>query len=309
MRFGLSWDVGSDEEPAPVWRAILGEMSAADGIGLDSAWVDEARDGPASCSQPAMLLTFASRRTASLHLRARRMVGGANVVRVAEEMTVLDVFSRGRAGIVVSSPGAEGIDPATVIERADFLLHAWSRMDFRYRGRSFRFPAHTDDEAPEGASEAPPGRVFQPQWDWGPILPDYLAVTPRPYSQRLPLWVEIDHPEVRSWAARNGVSPFVGADVPLAEAVSFLTRYRDEARTTATAEWQVEPVLERRMVLDGAADGEGIEGCAGEIAQQLWDLRRETGVSHVVWRRTRQQRGRTLSLSQFASQVQPLCQA
>jgi hypothetical protein len=182
-------------------------------------------------------------------------------------------------------------------------------MDFRYRGESFRFPAHTTDDTPMGASEAPVGTTHVPQWDWGPMLPDYLAVTPRPYAQRLPLWVEIDDPAVRSWAARSGVAPFVDADVPTADAVALLGAYRAEAADAGLADWLVEPVLERRISMGAAVDGEALEGSASEISQSIWDLRRETGIGHLVWRRTRSQRGKTLALGQFASEIQPLCQA
>ena len=309
MRFGLSWDVDPGEAPTTAWRSILTEMSAADGVGLDSAWLEEGREGPASCSQPSLFLTYASRRTLSLHLRARRRIAGANIARVAAELGVFDQFSRGRAGLVVSSPATEGAEAGVVIERADFLLHAWSRMDFRYRGTSFRFPGHTTDDAPQGASEAPVGTVHNPQWDWGANVPDYLAVTPRPFAQRLPLWMEIDDPAVRSWAARSGVSPFVGADVALDEAKALLCGYRAEAQSAGMPPWLVEPVLERRITVGGAGDGEGLAGSPTEIVQQVWDLRRETGIGQIVWRRTREQRGKTLALSQFASEIQPLCQA
>ena len=44
-------------------------------------------------------------------------------------------------------------------------------------------------------------------------MPDFLAVTPKPYATRPPIYVAIEDDETLEWAARNGVAPFVGVEV------------------------------------------------------------------------------------------------
>ncbi len=310
MRLGVSWDIDVGEEPRAAWRSIMTELSTADGLGLDSAWIEEGRDHDAACPAPAAFLAFAARRTSSIQLRAAgRRLAGTNIVRVAEEMAVLDTFARGRSGLAVGSPRRDGAEAPVVIERIDFLLSAWSSDELRYRGRSFRFPASTADDAPEGASHPPPGLAHRPQWEWGPATPPYLAVTPKPYASRLPVWVEIDDPAVREWAAEAGVSPYVGPDVPTATAVDLLTDYRRRARLASRRTDEVEPVVERRINPGGAGDEATLGGSPAEIVAGMRSLRAEAGVAHLVWRRTPKQRSRVLQLGTYASEIQPLCQA
>lgn len=309
MRLGVSWDIDDGEEPRSAWRSIMTELSTADGLGLDSAWVEEGRDHDAACSAPAAFLAFAARRTSSIQLRAAgRRLARTNVVRVAEEMAVLDTFARGRAGLAVGSPRREGAEAPVVIERIDFLLSAWSSEELRYRGSSFRFPASTGDDAPRGATHPSPGGAYRPQWEWGPATPPFLTVTPKPYASRLPVWVEIDDPAVREWAAEARVSPYVGADVPTATAVELLADYRQRARLAARKPYEVEPVVERRIDPGGPGDEATLGGSPAEIVSAIRDLRAEAGVAHLVWRRTPAQRGRVMQLSTYASDIQPLCQ-
>lgn len=309
MRLGVSWDIDAGEDPRSAWRSIMTELTTADGLGIDSAWVEEGREHDAACSAPAAFLAFAARRTSSIQLRvAGRRLAGTNVVRVAEEMAVVDTFARGRAGLGVASPRREAADAPVVIERIDFLLAAWSSDELRYRGTSFRFPASTADDAPAGASHPAPGNGHRPQWEWGPATPPFLAVTPKPYAPRPPVYVEIDDPAVLEWAAATGVSPYVGPDVPTGTALELLRAYRERAGRAGRKPYEVEPVIERRIDPEGEGDGQTVGGSPGDIVSVIRDLRVKAGVAHVVWRRTTEQRGRVAQLSTYASEIQPLCQ-
>lgn len=305
MRVGLSWDLdGSDA--AAAWGAVNAEAVAADRLGYDSIWIAEARDRPAACPSPAIWLTFLARRTANVGLRAVRLVTHANPVRVAEEIAVLDGFARGRAGVAFAAAGAQGVPAGRVHETADFVRHAWALDELRYRGDHVRFPSHTPDDAPAGASTPPWAPPYVPQWDWGPDTPDFLAVTPKPVSVAVPLHVDITEDDTLEWAARAGVSPLVGASTPTAEAVERLARYREVAASCGRARAEVEPVLERRLALDGVSDDHVLGGGSAELVEAIRAVTAPAGVTHLVWRRGPGSDG---DLVRFAGEVQPLLQA
>ena len=101
-------------------------------------------------------------------------------------------------------------------ETVDFVTSSWALDQMRYRGEHVRFPAHTPDDAPPGASVPEAGGDYVPQWEWGPETPDFLSITPKPYAPHVPVQVEIDDDETLQWAAKHGISPMVAADVPTA---------------------------------------------------------------------------------------------
>jgi alkanesulfonate monooxygenase SsuD/methylene tetrahydromethanopterin reductase-like flavin-dependent oxidoreductase (luciferase family) len=302
---GLSWDLG-DGEAAPAWAAVSAEAVAADGLGYDSIWIAEAREQPAACPSPAVWLTFLARRTRNATLRSVRLVARANPVRVAEETAVLDGFCRGRAGLAFVAAGPQGVPPGQVHETADFVRHAWALDEMRFRGDHIRFPSHTPDEAPAGASTPDWEPPYVPQWDWGPVTPDFLAVTPKPFATCPPLHVEIAEDDTLRWAARHGVSPLVRADTPTDEAIERLVRYREEAAAHGRARAEVEPVLERRLALDGTSDDRTLGGGATALVEAIREVTAATGTTHLVWRRGPGSDG---DLFRFASEVQPLLQA
>ncbi len=310
MRVGLSFDLDGAGEPEVIWRAVVDEVVFADNLGYDSAWVDESREGPASSAAPSFLLTFASRRTRCVQLRAaRRQIGRDSLVRVAEEVAVLDLFSRGRAGVAFAAASRQGLVPEQLHEAIDFLSTAWSSDEFRYRGAHVRFPEHTLEEAPVGASGPPRTGAYKPQWEQGPAMPDYLAITPKPYALRPPIAVEIDDDATLEWAAHNGVSPLVGAETSTDAAVERLARYRTLACAAGRRPSEVEVILERTISLDGEGDGAALGGSARALVEQVRGLRAETGLSHLVWRRRSDEIGRVDLLVSFAREVQPLLQA
>jgi alkanesulfonate monooxygenase SsuD/methylene tetrahydromethanopterin reductase-like flavin-dependent oxidoreductase (luciferase family) len=145
-----------------------------------------------------------------------------------------------------------------------------------------------------------------PQWEWGETTPDFLSITPKPYVPHTPVAVEIDDDETLEWAARNGISPMVGADLPTALAIERLARYRAIADEAGRARREVEAVLERRIALDGEADECALGGTPRDALNAIRDLRGKTAISHFVWRRN----GATpMDLYRFASEIQVLLQA
>jgi alkanesulfonate monooxygenase SsuD/methylene tetrahydromethanopterin reductase-like flavin-dependent oxidoreductase (luciferase family) len=304
MRIGISWDLGSLGPDAPTaWRSAVAEAVSADQLGYDSVWVHEDRR-PGGCPAPAVMLTWISRQTRNLALRELRGVTVANPVRIAEEVAVLDVFSRGRAGIGFASARAQGVPARRVQEVHDLVAAAWGSDELRFSGEHVRFPAHTPEDAPDGPSTPAPGRTYLPQWEWGPIIPDYLTITPKPFAARPPTYCEIVDDDILEWAAANGVSPFVGADTPTAEGVERLERYRQAADRHGRRPWQVEAVLERRMDLDGDTDELTLGGDVDTLVARLRDITAATGVTHLVWRRG----AGAGDMFRFALEVHPLLQ-
>lgn len=305
MRVGLSWEPSGGDVRA-AWSWITSEATQADGLGFDSVWIAESRDEVSSCPSPAVFLTFLARRTRSVNLRAKRLVTHANPVRIAEEIAVLDVFSRGRAGLALAAAGAQGVSPDRVHETLDFVTSAWSTDEVRYRGEFIRFPTHTPDDAPLGASTPTTRKRYVPQWEQGPVTPDFLAITPKPYAVLPPTNVEITDDETLEWAAHNGVSPLISAETPTSEAVERFERYRSIADSCGRRRSDVEPVFERYMSMDGKGDALVLGGDSAALIEQIRDIALTTAISHLVWRRRGPGDG---DLYRFAAEVQLLLQA
>ncbi len=307
MRVGLSWDLDRFDDPVAGWQEIVSEVAQADAMGFHSFWIHEARERAADCPEPSIFLTYLSQKTKSAQLRiAGRRVTRALPVHISEEVSVLDTFSRGRAGLVFAPASRQGVAPGHVHEMIDFVSSSWAVDEMRYRGDYVRFPAHTPDDAPAGASVPEAEGDYVAQWDWGSETPDFLSITPKPYVPHTPLGVEIDDDETLEWAAGHGVSPMVGADMSRGEAVDRLRRYCELADKAGRSRREVEAVLERRIALDGDGDECALGGSPRDILNAIRKLRGETGISHIVWRRT----GATpMDLYRFTSEVQVLLQA
>ena len=313
MKVGLSWDLDQNADPVetPVerWRSVLDEIIQADNLGFDSVWIPEGRDTAVSCPQPSMYLTGAAVKTKSIQLvAASRTVGHEHPVRIAEEVAVLDLYSQGRAGISFLSGASQQVAEQHVQEVVDFVKVAWTADEFRYRGDYLQFPSSTGDEAPRGASEPEPNSAleFVPQWEAGPVQPEFLTVTPKPH-QRLPMaYIEVDEESTLEWAARQGVSPVVRADVPTEEAVERLARYRRIADDAGRSRAEVDPILERRLIIDGASDPHTLGGTSDELIKTIRQLKLVGSFRHLVWKRETSNDGQLL---QFAGEIQPLLQA
>jgi alkanesulfonate monooxygenase SsuD/methylene tetrahydromethanopterin reductase-like flavin-dependent oxidoreductase (luciferase family) len=307
VRLGISWDTDRFDDATSGWKEILAEAEQADKLGFHSVWVGEGRERAADISAPSIFLTYLARLTNNVQLRITgRRVTHALPAHIAEEVAVLDTFSRGRAGISFAGASAQGVPPAHVHEMIDFVTAAFASDELRYRGDHIRFPAHTPDDAPPGASVPESEGPYLAQWDWGPETPDFLAITPKPYLPHTPVAVEIDDDETLSWAAKNGISPMIAADVPTEEAADRLARYRTAADAAGRARREVEAVLERRIALDGDSDAHTLGGSPRDILNSIRDLRGHTGISHFVWRRGA---AAPMDLYRFASEIEMLLQA
>jgi len=307
VRIGLSWDVDRFESANTGWEEIVAEAQAADRMGFQSFWIREGREAATDCSAPSIFLTYLSQKTKSAQLRiGARRVTRALPAHIAEEVAVLDTFARGRAGLAFAPASRQGVPPGHVHEMIEFVTAAWAADEIRYRGEFLRFPSHTPDTAPRGVSTPEAEGAYLPQWEWGPETPDFLSITPKPYFARTPVNVEIDDDETLEWAARAGVSPMVGAELPTNEAAERLARYRSLADAAGRSRCEVEAVLERRIVLDGAGDERTLGGSPQDVLNAIRALRGRTAISHFVWRRDR---ATPMDLYRFASEVQLLLQA
>lgn len=309
MRFGISWDPSEGGDASKDWKAMVNEAIAADGLGLDSVWVHQEDQGDAAVTAPVAVLAYLSSKTSSVQLRlGQRRVGRSSPIRIAEELAVLDTFSAGRSGLSFAGSAHQSVPPEHLREVVELTLAAWRLQDFRYRGEHVRFPAHTPDDVLTGVSTPSADEPWAPQWEWGGATPDYLVVTPKPVQVRPPLSVELGE-DTAEWAAALGVSPFVGPDVPTEQAVELLADYQARVQAAGAAAWCQEPVLERRMDINGSGDDRILGGEVRELADQIRRIGRRTGLSHVVWRRTQSQRGRSDQLFTAASELTPLLQA
>lgn len=309
MRVGLSWDIKGDAPPAEAWHRIVGEIEAADALGFDSAWVAEGREGAAACTAPSVFLTYAARRTRNIHLRAlARRIDGEFPVRLAEETTLLDLFSRGRGGIAYAAASAQKVAPEAVHETIEFIRGAWAANEVRYRGRHVRFPTHTSDDAPPGLSYPEWTGEYQPQWEWGAAksTADFLALTPKPLTPHVPVYVAIDDDATLEWAARHGVSPFAGVHLPTDEAVARLARYRQIADQCGRHSFEVDAVIERQVAIYGPSDAHTFGGSTHAIVCAIREAAAATRAGHFVWR----YRGAgEPALACFANEVQTKLQA
>jgi len=307
MRVGISYNVQDNTNGADSWEAILADVELADTLGYESFWMAESRGHQNACSSPALFLTSAARRTRNIQLRiANRTVVRPSHIRIAEDVAVLDTFSRGRAGLAFANAGSQSTVPGHVHETIEFVRAAWSADEIRYRGEHIRFPSHTTDDAPRGVSHPEWQGSYTPQWEWGPAMPDFLAITPKPYATQPPIHVDISEDATLEWAANHGVSPFIGADVPTEAAVERMQRYRAVADAAGRSRYEVEAVLERRMGIGATPDDYTLGGTADELICALREVAINASIAHFVWRRNGPGDG---DLAQFAIEVHPMLQA
>lgn len=113
MQFGIHFQLScaADQSPLQRYRDTIDQAVAAEALGFESVWPVEQHFDAASSILPApmMLLAALSARTTTLRLgTAVALLSLAHPVRVAEEITTLDVLSDGRAECGVG----RGQDPA-----------------------------------------------------------------------------------------------------------------------------------------------------------------------------------------------------
>lgn len=267
MRLGLSWEFDLERSAEDQWRDLLAEARGADRMGFDSIWLE---DTSSSIGSPTIVLTYLARCTSSIRLCAIRKRPRNAVVRVAEEIAVLDQFSRGRAGLAF-----EGVD----VEFVEFTKAALAQGEFAFGGRTIRFP---DDGRviPEGVTR-PRYAPYVPQWERGPLIPEFLAVTPKPYSIRVPLW---------STDSGDDLPPLVRHGVRDEEAISTVQAYSERG--------DGESAIERSVDL---------ERDSSDLVEYSRYLLLESNAQHLIFRR--RLNGNIGELLRLASEVQPMLQA
>ena len=309
MKVGLSWDPSGAASAARAWGDIVDDMTRADALGFDSAWLAEGRTSASSCAQPSIFLAFAARRTKSIHLRPlHRRALGEHPVRLAEEIALLDHFSHGRAGIAFAAASAQRTDVELVHETIEFVRTAWVTNEFRFRGNYFRFPEQMNATVSAGASFPAWQGHYVPQWKWGAAksTADFLAVTPKPLAVHVPVYVAIDDDATLECAARRGISPYVSVGSTTDEAKRRLAKYRLLADDAGRKSHEVDAVIERHVAIDGPTDSYTFGGSTHDIACAIREFAAVTRVGHFVWR----YRGhRPADMERFANEVQVRLQA
>jgi len=288
MRYGISWELDSAafNSVEDKFQALVEEARVADSCGINSAWLTESHDDGMSVSSPAMLLTNISQQTKSIHLGIRnRQLTHAHPVRLAEEFATLDLFSRGRAAIAFESAAKQGLTCGQLHETIEFILAAWSRDNIRYNGEYVKFPTSLPEDAAPGLSTQPATETFVPQWLRNNALEDYVTVRPKPYVIRPIIHVSIEEDETLEWAARNGISPIIYADVPTQEAIAQIEDYRQALNRAGRSLSEVEIVVEREMNIDGPESSVALGGSVDELACKIRHLADTTGLAHFVWKR------------------------
>ncbi|MBH0238404.1 LLM class flavin-dependent oxidoreductase [Methylobrevis albus] len=150
---------------------LLGEIEAADRVGLDVFGIGEHHRAEFLDSAPAVILAAAAARTSRIRLTsAVTVLSAADPVRIFQEFATLDLISRGRAEIVVGRGSFVeafplfGLDTRAYddlfAEKLDLFLKLGETTNISWSGR-FRPALHGE------------------------------GVFPRPHQQRLPLWVGV----------------------------------------------------------------------------------------------------------------------
>ncbi len=166
-----SSSAGQGHAAAGRMEQLLAEIETADRVGLDIFGIGEHHRPEFLDSAPAIILAAAAARTKSIRLTsAVTVLGAADPVRVFQQFATLDLISKGRAEIVVGRGSSIEAYPLfgyslndyddLFVEKLDLLLKVRETTNIEWSGR-FR-PA------------------LQGQ-----------GIYPRPYQQRLPVWLGV----------------------------------------------------------------------------------------------------------------------
>jgi len=159
---------------------LMGEaVRFAESAGFESAWVSEryfADDG--YCPSAFIAAANLAAKTEAIRIGVMPILGLSHPLYIAEDSTVLDNLSAGRAIVVpINATAYEreayGVSEAEYVERfresLEVLFHSWSATPFSVSGRHWTIPAQL-----EGHVENSTGTV---------------TVNPKPAQFELPLWM------------------------------------------------------------------------------------------------------------------------
>lgn len=204
MRFGLG-PFAAESHAGIGWTEayeIMGEaVRFAENAGFDSAWVTEryfAEDG--YCPAAFVAAANIAAKTEAIRIGVMPILGLTHPLYVAEDSTVLDNLSGGRAIIipinaVASEMEAYGVTEQEYVERfgesLSVLFSAWGATPFRFEGQHWTIPAQL-----EGHAENVSGTV---------------TATPKPAQFELPVWMGGFWEPGRRMAAEMGLPMVLGA--------------------------------------------------------------------------------------------------
>lgn len=184
-----------DNDPAAGFEKTLQLFEFGEDIGFDSAWVRQRHLEP-GISSAAAFLAAASQRTRRIELGTAVIpIGYESPYRLAEDLSTVDVLSRGRLNVGLSAgmpPHAETLGP--LVFDGD-----WRSFDFSHE-RVLRFVRNLQGEPigePGAIVEFPGGRV-------APRLQPYAAGL----SERI--WYGGGSLRSAEWAGRNGLNLLIG---------------------------------------------------------------------------------------------------
>ncbi len=166
-------DPATGKLPSPTERMaeLIGEVEAADRVGLDIFGIGEHHRGEFLDSAPTVILAAAAARTSRIRLTsAVTVLSAADPVRVFQEFATLDLISKGRAEVVVGRGSFVEAYPLFGLDTRDYDDLFAEKLDLLLR------LGDTTEVTWEGR--------FRPPLDG-------QGVFPRPHQPRLPIWVGV----------------------------------------------------------------------------------------------------------------------
>jgi alkanesulfonate monooxygenase SsuD/methylene tetrahydromethanopterin reductase-like flavin-dependent oxidoreductase (luciferase family) len=179
-------------DASALYRETLSQIAYADGAGIDAVTFPEHHGGRHGYL-PAPVVAAAAAAGATQRIRltlAALVLPFYDVVRVAEDLAVLDLASGGRIDIVIGAGyvpdefamfGADPAARAVAVEAGvAFLRRAWTAEPFEYRGRQVRVtPRPVQQPHPPivlgGSSHAAARRAARIACGFRPTSPEYWA--------------------------------------------------------------------------------------------------------------------------------------
>lgn len=216
MRVGLLYDLGPDALAGGLsYDLALAQIEEADRLGVDSVLFSEGH-GSRGCPAVASLVTAAAASTTAIRVgTADRRPALEYPVKVAEDFAVADIISRGRV-ILGVSPGVSPEEFRAVDvpwaerhsrfrEAVELVRTAWTQGPVQFVGEHYRFPLSAEGEP--GWRREPLALPYLDQWRRGQVIPQHLAVLPRPVQlPHPPIWVQAWDRDTIEWAARRGLT-------------------------------------------------------------------------------------------------------
>jgi alkanesulfonate monooxygenase SsuD/methylene tetrahydromethanopterin reductase-like flavin-dependent oxidoreductase (luciferase family) len=217
MKFGVHYQMPCRPEQSAVqrYRDTIEQAVHAEALGFESVWPVEQHFNPELSISPAPLLLLSAIAERTEHLRlgiAIILLSLAHPVRVAEEISTLDVISNGRVefgvgrGSIPTHFSGFGLQQSEsrerMVEGLELILRAWESERFSFHGQFY----HVDN----------------------------IALVPRPVQQPYPpVRIAANSADTFAWAGKHGYPIFVASQVnPFRKIKELLPIYR-QARQQA----------------------------------------------------------------------------